>query len=142
MKLLIYIHKASNRGQYIFGLIFRDILGLDFSFTEDKQEFSKYEGPKFSYASEPLGDELFIQSTGLLFETGIAEKQIDFITVDGMPAFFGTTDKRSAFPFDFIAAAFFLVSRYEEYLPFKQDEYGRYPVIESTAARGGFLRIP
>ena len=142
MKLLIYVQKLSARAQYIFGLICQDLLGLDISITEQKEEFSLYEGAKFSYAQEPIGNELFIQSNGLLSETGISEKQTDFITFNGMPAFFGTSDKRSVFSFDCFAAAFYLVSRYEEYLPFKQDEYGRYPVIESTASKGGFLRIP
>ena len=142
MKLLIFIPKITARSHYIFGLICRDILGLDFSFTDQKEEFVLYEGPKFSYAQEPVGNELFIQGNDLLFETGVSEKQVDFITFQGMPAFFGTSDMRSVLPFDFFAAAFFLVSRYEEYLPFKQDEYGRYPVVESTASRGGFLRIP
>ena len=142
MKLLIYVHKLSARVQYIFGFLCHDLLGLDISFTEQKEEFSLFEGPKFSYSPEPIGNELFIQSNGLLFETGISEKQIDFITFNGMPAFFSTSDSRSVLSFDCFAAAFFLISRYEEYLPFKQDEYGRFPVIESTAAKGGFLRIP
>jgi hypothetical protein len=142
MKLLIYVHNLTPRVTYLFGVIFRDLLGLEYSVTDQKEEFLGFDGPKFSYAPEPLGGELFIQSNGLLFETGITEKQIEFINFKGGPAFFATVHERSAFPFDLFDAAFFLISRYEEYLPFQQDEYGRFPVIESTAAKGGFLRIP
>jgi hypothetical protein len=142
MTLLIYVPKSTSRVEYIFGVVFRDLLGVKFSITEQKEEFRVFQGPKISYAGEPLGDELFIQSNGLLFESGVDEKSVEFITFNGMAAFFGVPDSRSLLPFDFFAAAFFLLSRYEEYLPFKQDEYGRFPVLESTAAKGGFLRIP
>ena len=142
MKLLIYVHKLSTRTQYIFGLICHELLGLEIDITEQKEEILSYQGPKFSYAPEPLGNEVFVQCNGLLAEKGITEQPIDFVTFQGHPAFFGTTDSRSVFSFDFFAAAFYLVTRYEEYLPFKQDEYGRFPVIESVAAKGGFLRIP
>lgn len=142
MNLLVYVHKITPRIQYITRLICGDLMGLEFSVTDQKDEFIGFNGPKFSYSPEPIGNEMFIQSVGLLSETGITEQKIDFISFNGVPAFFQTTDTRSVFPFDCFSAAFFLVSRYEEYLPFKQDEYGRFPVIESTAAKGGFLRVP
>ncbi len=44
--------------------------------------------------------------------------------------------------FDPFAASFYLVSRYEEYLPFKRDEYGRFQARESIAWQMGFLDKP
>ena len=45
-------------------------------------------------------------------------------------------------PFDPLAAAFFLASRYEEYLPFIADQHGRFPASESFASHHGFLERP
>jgi hypothetical protein len=42
-------------------------------------------------------------------------------------------------PFDPLAATFYLVSRYEEYLPFIPDEHGRFPAKQSFAFSNGFL---
>ncbi len=44
--------------------------------------------------------------------------------------------------FDLFAAVFFMISRYEEYLPFKGDRYGRFEAAGSLAGRNGFLEIP
>ena len=48
----------------------------------------------------------------------------------------------SDLPFDIFAASFFLVSRYEEYLDYQPDEYGRFQASSSLAFRNGFLGIP
>ena len=48
----------------------------------------------------------------------------------------------SDFPFDIFSATFYLLSRYEEYLPFEPDRFGRYTAAGSMAFRYGFLDIP
>lgn len=45
-------------------------------------------------------------------------------------------------PFDIFAATFYLLSRYEEYLPHVKDEYGRFLATESLAFNEGFLHQP
>ena len=45
-----------------------------------------------------------------------------------MPLFF-QTDTASDLPFDIFSASFFLISRYEEYLDYDPDEYGRFQGI-------------
>src|SRR5439155_13818145 len=44
--------------------------------------------------------------------------------------------------FDILAATFYLISRYEEYLPHVKDEFGRYAHINSLAFRDHFLHLP
>jgi hypothetical protein len=56
-----------------------------------------------------------------------------------MKAFFAT---EGDFAFDVFAAAFYLLSRYEEYLPHELDQYGRYAHTNSLAFREGFLDQP
>jgi hypothetical protein len=59
----------------------------------------------------------------------------------GLPVFFQSSADPD-FPFDVFAAAFFLISRYEEYLPHEADAHGRYMASSSLAFRNGFLDRP
>ncbi len=74
--------------------------------------------------------------TGLLFETGIRPVEIGCLTFESQKALFPT---EGDLPFDIFAAAFYLLSRYEEYLPHPTDEYGRFA---HTACAGLEGRIP
>ena len=48
----------------------------------------------------------------------------------------------SVFPFDPFAASFFMISRYEEYLPHIKDIHGRFEAKESLAFKNNFLEKP
>lgn len=139
--LLIYTHKITTRNKYIFNLIFKNTLGIDFKLTIDAGYFNKYEGPKLSYTNTPLCGELFFTSRGLLFETGIAEQHISVFDYNSNKVFFAT-GKASALPFDVFAASFYLVSRYEEYLPHIRDVHDRFSAEDSLAFTNGFLQKP
>ena len=45
-------------------------------------------------------------------------------------------------PFDFFAASFYLITRYEEYLPHTKDYLGRYEPTNSIAYQHHFLQLP
>lgn len=139
--MLIYTPEITHRSRYVFNLIFKDILHINFLLTTDANEFSTYKGPKFSYSGQPLGAELHFTSRQLLFETGVSEQNITVYKFRELPAFF-STGKGSAFPFDVFAASFFLVSRYEEYLPHIRDEHDRFDAKDSFAFAEGFLGKP
>lgn len=139
--LLIFTHKLTHRSKYTFNLIFKDILGIDWKSCTDREEFQKYTGAKISYSTQPVADELFFQSRSLLFETGINEQNITISEYNGCKIFFAT-GKSSAFPFDVFAAAFYLVSRYEEYLPHIRDEFDRFDAKVSLAFQEGFITKP
>ena len=139
--LLVYTPKITHRNKYTFNLIFKDILGIDWKPTTDAAELANHTGPKISYANQPVGDEPFFQAHTLLFKSGIAEQEIIVSEYRGSKVFFAT-GKRSVFPFDLFAAAFYLVSRYEEYLPHIRDEYDRFDAKVSLAQQNGFLTKP
>ncbi|MGQ0828160.1 MAG: DUF7033 domain-containing protein [Bacteroidota bacterium] len=139
--LLIYTHKITHRNKYIFNLIFKDILGIDINLTDDADAFKKYNGAKLSYTNNPLGDELFFTSRNLLFETGVSEQNISVFEYNAYKVFYAT-GKASALPYDVFAASFYLVSRYEEYLPHIRDEYDRFDAKDSLAFMNGFLQKP
>lgn len=139
--LLVYSSRSSPRLRYIFDLILGDLLGLSYSLTSDAAAFRKCDGPRMSYCDHPVGNEPFFFASRLLFEKGIEDQQINVFEWKGMPVFFGTHPKYEI-PFDLFAASFYLVSRYEEYLPHIKDEHLRFSPAQSLAFQKGFLDKP
>ncbi|MGJ8685025.1 MAG: DUF7033 domain-containing protein [Nonlabens sp.] len=139
--VLIYIHKLTARKQYIFRHIFKRLLEVPFQFTSDLSVFIAHEGPKFSYGNKPLGDEFHIWSYGLLDEVGIDDHDIEVYKWEDLPVFFKSPD-RGNLPFDIFSACFYLLTRYEEYLPQVKDDMGRFSATASIAAQHHFLEMP
>lgn len=139
--LLIYTHKITHRVKYILNLVFTDVLGVVFELTTDADFFKKHNGPKLSYTINPVCDELFFTSRSLLFEHGITEQNVSVFDYKNVKVFFAT-GKASALPFDVFAASFYLVTRYEEYLPHIRDEHDRFIAEDSLAFTNGFLHKP
>ena len=139
--LLIFTHKVTNRLTYTAKQIFERILGVEISFTTKVEDFIKHNGPKMTYSKQPLQNEFFIRSNDLLFEQGINDLEIKVSDWDGVPCFFASGEK-STVPYDVFSASFFLLSRYEEYLPHVKDSVGRFPVKESLAYQHKFLELP
>lgn len=142
MKVLIYTHKITNRIKYIFRLIFNDLMKTEIELTTDLENFRAYEGVKLHYGKKNLDDELFFAADKLLFERGIRHYDLSFIEYNSLPAFFPVYASQSVLPFDVFSASFYMVSRYEEYLPHKKDQYGRFTADESIAYQKGFLQKP
>lgn len=139
--LLIFTHKVTNRLTYTAKHLFERILGVEMGFTTKVEDFIKHNGPKMTYSKQPLQNEFFIRSNDLLFEQGINDLEIKVSNWDGIPCFFASGEK-STVPFDIFSASFFLLSRYEEYLPHVKDSVGRFPVKESIAYQHDFLELP
>lgn len=139
--LLVFTHKITPRLSYAFKHICTRILGVPVSFTTTIEEFIAHESLKISYAKQPLSNEIFIRSHELLFEQGLNDVEIHVHDWDTTKAFFSTSEK-SSLPYDIFAATFYLLSRYEEYLPHVKDEYGRFLAKESLAFKNGFLHQP
>jgi len=139
--VLIYTHKKTPRVNYIFKHLFTRILQIEVQFTTKVEDFVAHNGPKLSYTKVPLGNEFFIKSSTLLFEQGINDIEINMSKWDETPCFFAVGLK-STIPFDIFSASFYLITRYEEYLPHVKDIHGRFPAKESIAFKHGFLEEP
>jgi len=139
--ILIYTHKITPRVKYIFNLIFKDYFGLTFCLTTSIDEFREFEGYKFSYTNQEFESDFNITGHNLLFESGIKEQTIQMHNHEIYIKYFFKTYK-NILPFDIFSASFYLISRYEEYLPFMPDAYNRYQVENSLAYQYDFLRIP
>jgi hypothetical protein len=116
-------------------------MGVAVDITTEVETFKQYTGIKINYSPFQISnDELRIQNTKLLFENDIHPQVTECFDNNGYKAFFKTAD--SDFPFDIFAAGFYLLSRYEEYLPHQKDMYGRYAHENSLAFKEGFLNQP
>jgi hypothetical protein len=139
--LLIYTPEISDRSKYIFELLLKDIIGVSFEFTENREDYLNHKGPRFCYGKMTLKGELNFKSVDLLFEKSVKDQVLDYFEWEGLPCIYKVYSE-SALPFDPFAASFYLVSRYEEYLPFANDRFGRFSASESLAQQKGFLEKP
>lgn len=140
--ILIYTPFKTGRVRYVFRLVFDDILKVPHKLTTDLEEFLSSDLPKFIYGSEAHSDDLFFKSSGLLFTRGIESIDLETFDFDGSKAFFPVYAEGSVLPFDIFSSIFYLVSRYEEYLPFVKDIHGRFTAHLSISAKLHILNKP
>lgn len=140
--LLIYTQKGTPRIRYVFKHIFTRELGVTIDFTSEIEAFVAYEGPKLSYTQKQLGNELHFGSVDFLVQQGVSDAEVQVADWEGVPCFFAVKDQASEVSYDIFAATFYLLSRYEEYLPHVKDNLSRFPSAESLAAQHDFLQVP
>ena len=139
--LLVYTHKITPRLNYIFKQVCTRILGIPVSFTTTVEEFIAHDSLKMSYSIQQLGNEFHIKSHSILFEQGLSDIDLHIHVWEDTKCFFYNGDK-SSLPFDIFAASFYMLSRYEEYLPHVKDEFGRFTAKDSIAFKYDFLQQP
>ena len=141
MKLLLFSPTITLRLQYTCNFICKELLGIDVEIISSEEEFKNYDGIKINYSINKICEkELHISPVDLLFQQNIQPQIIDCFDINNKKAFFKTN--APGFTFDIFAASFYLISRYEEYLPHQKDMYGRYAHENSLAYKEGFLNIP
>jgi hypothetical protein len=138
--VIVYSHTTTPRLLYVLDFL-SSYYGFPFTVTTSEQEYQSAEGAKINYTPQPLGgDTLWIEPVGLLFDRGVREQ---FVGVFDHPQGYKAIYKAHGhLGFDVFSALFFLLTRYEEYLPHQKDLYGRYAHQNSTAYKGGFLHLP
>jgi len=138
--LLIYLPAVTPRSKYVFELIFKDETGIEYATTTDIKIFESHQQPKINYSGERISNGLFIKSSPLLFEDGIREMDVAVAQKLNTSVLFPNSD--CDIGFDIFAAIFYMVSRYEEYLPFSPDKHGRFKAADSLAYKNNFLQYP
>ena len=139
---LVFVPKKTNRVRFVFRLVFKELLKVKCTLSSNLDEFLSADSAKIVYADKAYSDDIFFKSTGLLFERGIENINIDYINYEGNNALFPVYDKDSALPFDVFSAIFYLVSRYEEYKPYVPDRHGRFTANMSISAELNILEKP
>lgn len=136
--MYLYTHHITPRLQYVVNFIQQ-------LFTQPVQIVTAIHDVKdneiiINYSKEVLAVKCFtIHPHALLTESSIQAQAIDCFETNGMKAFFATGGD---IPFDIFAASFYLLSRYEEYLPHTPDQFGRYPHQNALAFKEHFLHQP
>ena len=138
--VLLYAENITPRLVYIIDFFSGQLFEERIQITSNIAAYRESNLPKLNYSKTETGEnEFFIQNTRLLFETGIRFQEIECFEVNFHKAFFQTSGD---LPYDIFAASFYLLSRYEEYLPSQKDEYGRYAHTSSLAYKENFLQLP
>ncbi len=140
--LFIYSSRITKRQNYIFKLFFKEIINTPYLLSSDLEAFRDFEGAKMVYGPQSEDHPLYFAAAELLFESGLNSQELNTTEFRGFTVPFPVYQKESIFPFDLFSAAFYFVSRYEEYMPFRKDKYGRYTAQESFAFKNGFLNKP
>lgn len=141
VEVLIYSEEISNRLIYALNVLFERFLAYSYTITHDAEYFNQSTLPKINYSSKLFNKAINIEPASLLFSKGIFVQDEKFSVWEGLPVLF-SSEKDAGWGFDIFAASFYLLSRYEEYLPFQADQHGRYSAKLSTACRNGFLEKP
>lgn len=142
MQIVIYTTEVTNRLKYVLDFVFVQYFGIDYFLETDIVVFKKQTLITnficINYSNEQINNCINIPCEKLLFETNIIPQKIFIAQIDEMPVIFPTEFLDSNFQFDIFAAIFYLITRYEEYLPHKQDEHGRYCSHNSILAKPEF----
>lgn len=139
--ILIYSEEITPRLEYIAKLIFTQILQLKVEFTTDSSDFLKSKKPKLNYSFGKFNDEIYIKPHRLLFCRALIHLDFKSAWYKGEKYFFESS-KDSVLPFDPLAASFYLVTRYEEYLETERGKYNRFPAEKSILVKYGLLQKP
>jgi len=139
--LKIYSNIPSARFAYISKFLLETVLGIDFKHISHLSEFDPAQDQLLNYSDQRSQfAEFYIKPHGLLSETEIRTLDIEVKNDQALPYFFPSNN--SDWHFDIFAAAFYLLSRYEEYLPNQADAHGRFAAENSLAYRAQFLQQP
>jgi hypothetical protein len=138
--VLVYTEELTNRHAYIVELILSNLLGVPYALCASVEELATAEGPCVNYSGTRVEGAVQIIPAGLLSTTGIKALKPEVTEYKGVKVLFGT--EGGALPYDIFSAAFYMVSRYEEYLPYQADVHERFEASQSLAWQNGFLKIP
>jgi len=136
----IFTSKRNPRVIYVLNLVFTERLGLDVSIFSDRNAFESVVGPKLNYSHETFEGVFQIIPEGILFEKRVQSQNIKVELEGKLPILF--SNATIGIGHDVFAAIFYLVSRYEEYLPHRKDEHGRFASTESILYKFDAVKIP
>lgn len=139
--ILFYSKRITPRIEYIVKLLFEQILQVKVTFTNEKEKYENSELAKINYSEIKLKGGISLQPHPLLFETGIRFQNPETVEFNQFRFFFKSSPD-SFLPFDLFAAAFYIVTRYEEYIATEKDHYGRFIATESILCKNGLMKKP
>lgn len=136
----VHLEHPTPRARYAVQQVLETMLGWKLRWEEDRNRFETLQGPKLIYGHAPVAGAMHVVPVGLLHEEGLRPMEPEVVDHEGLPLLFPV--EGGHLPFDPFAAAFYLLTRYEELLGVACDMHGR-PVAEHLhGARHGYLHRP
>lgn len=137
--MLIFSTHDTPRFRYAAKVLLEP-LGLVCRFTTQESEFSAEKGPKMAYCMRQFEGVIQVPVLAVTLWRGQAmQHEIHKGMWNGIPTLYvgeGTV------PFDVFGATFFMLSRYEEYWPFKGDAMERFSSTNSLTGQPEYLHRP
>ena len=132
------IAKKSDRLNYVCHVLFNLILKKDFFIVDN---YSGCVGDKvINYTNKKIDSVYSIKPFELLYKKNIERQDIRKSEWNNLPIIFASSE--GDLPFDIFAASFYILSRYEEYLPSKKDNHNRFKPENSIAFKHNFIEMP
>jgi hypothetical protein len=138
--MLVYTESVTPRLEYIVSELFHRRMGVNAQITTSVEAIESYKGPKINYSHHTLPGCLQLKPHAILFDSEI----IHYAVSAKHHHLWDTLiwEQQGSIPFELFAASFYLITRYEEYLPHKMDDHGRFDPEQSLAVEYGFLETP
>ncbi|MEM1220320.1 MAG: polysaccharide deacetylase family protein [Bacteroidota bacterium] len=142
--VLFLVDQKSPRLRYVLDIIGNAFWQQEIRWTDQRVEFKAYDGPRVAYTAQPISStgDLWIPADPFLQENEIRSFTPQARTKGDQWQLFPTDQPTACVSFDIFSAIFYLLSRYEEYLPFDADEHQRFPANESILHKAGQLLRP
>lgn len=133
-------HISAPRLLYILQELFARRLGIDYQLTDNFENFRSLAGPKINYSYVECDGVLQVLPHDIISEERITNHHFSVKHHHEWDTIM--FEQPGTIPFDIFAASFYLLSRYEEYLPHKVDDHGRFTSNQSIAVEYGFIETP
>lgn len=142
MKRTVYIYtkEITNRLTYTCNVIFKRVLACEYKIIREIPSTIEDHSILINYSDQETSRGIRIMPFGLLEQNKVEKQDIKHGNYLGTPTIFHSAE--GDIPFDLFSAVFYMLSRYEEYLPFSGDEHGRFPATESIAFKNDFHTVP
>lgn len=127
--------------EFIISNLLEDGLGLNIQVTNDLDEFKESYLPRINYSGNDIEECLNIEPHIILFDYGVKDYSIEVNNNLQFSKIFFKNDNLEI-PFDIFGASFWLLTRYEEYLPHKSEQFNRFHYTSSLAYQYDFLHYP
>lgn len=139
MPVLLYAHTITPRLKYVADFLTR-YYNHPFKVMANETQYLESADPRINYSHQRMGaGELYIKPSPLLSESEKRRFNLHAVEHNGYKVIF---ESNCDLGFDLFSGIFYLLTRYEEYLPHAKDEYGRFSHEASIAYREEFLHLP
>ncbi len=141
--IVIYSENITPRLQYAAQVVFNNVLKvvIPVNFTDNMGYFLSVQGVKINYSKKPVEKTLHIYPSDFLFQNKI-KPEFPGITDGAYSKAIFPTDGSSDYNYDPFAAVFYMVSRYEEYVSTKTDQYDRFDPEKTFSYQHEFYLKP